>query len=216
MIVLTNAYSASASEIVAGALQDQKRALIVGKTTFGKGSVQTVRPMTADTALRLTTAYYYTPSGRSIQNKGIRPDYAVDQYADGDPDDALVTREVDYSNHLANTQDPNEKKEQDQREQERMDMLRQLEEQNDKKTPEQRQKDRDRKPVEFGTPDDFMLQQAMNKLQGKPVVESKSPMERRLAQEKPEQSASAPVVEKPTASAVPGASAPAAASAPQQ
>ena len=70
MIVLTNAYSASASEIVAGALQDQHRALIVGKTTFGKGSVQTVRPMTADTALRLTTAYYYTPSGQVHPEQG--------------------------------------------------------------------------------------------------------------------------------------------------
>ena len=206
MIVLTNAYSASASEIVAGALQDQHRALIVGKTTFGKGSVQTVRPMTADTALRLTTAYYYTPSGRSIQNKGIRPDIAVDQYAEGDPDDALVTREVDYSNHLANTQDPNEKKEEDQREQERMDQLRQLEEQNDKKTPEQRQKDRDRKPVEFGSTDDFMLQQALNKLEGKPVQESKSISERRLAQNKPAQSASAPVAVKPALPVTPGTS----------
>ncbi|ABB09781.1 S41 family peptidase [Burkholderia lata] len=174
MIVLTNAYSASASEIVAGALQDSKRAQIMGKTTFGKGSVQTVRPMTADTALRLTTAYYYTPSGRSIQNKGITPDVPVDQYADGDPDDVLVTREVDYSNHLANTQDPNEKKEQEDREQRRMDQLRILEEQNDKKTPEQRQKDRDRKPIEFGSADDFMMQQALNKLEGKPVQESKS------------------------------------------
>jgi carboxyl-terminal processing protease len=174
MVVLTNAYSASASEIVAGALQDSKRAQIMGKTTFGKGSVQTVRPMTADTALRLTTAYYYTPSGRSIQNKGITPDVPVDQYADGDPDDVLVTREVDYTNHLANTQDPNEKKEQEEREQRRMDQLRLLEEQNDKKTPEQRQKDRDRKPIEFGSADDFMLQQALNKLEGKPVQESKS------------------------------------------
>jgi len=174
IIVLTNAYTASASEIVAGALQDHHRAKTMGKTTFGKGSVQTVRPMTADTALRLTTAYYYTPSGRSIQNKGITPDVPVDQYADGDPDDVLVTREVDYTNHLANTQDPNEKKEQEEREQRRMDQLRVLEEQNDKKTPEQRQKDRDRKPIEFGSADDFMMQQALNKLEGKPVQESKS------------------------------------------
>ncbi len=197
MIVLTNAYSASASEIVAGALQDQHRALILGKTTFGKGSVQTVRPLTADTALRLTTAYYYTPSGRSIQNKGIRPDIPVDQFAEGDPDDALITREVDYSNHLANTQDPNEKKEQEQREQDRMIQLQQLEEQNDKKTPEQRQKDRMRKPVEFGSPDDFMLEQGLNKLEGKPVQESKSVSERRLAQNKPPRSASAPIAVKP-------------------
>ncbi|KVK84768.1 S41 family peptidase [Burkholderia sp. MSMB1498] len=173
MVVLTNAYSASASEIVAGALQDSHRAVIMGKATFGKGSVQTVRPMTADSALRLTTAYYYTPSGRSIQNKGILPDVPVDQFADGDPDDVLVTREVDYTNHLANTQDPNEKKELEDREQRRMEQLRILEEQNDKKTPEQRQKDRERKPVEFGSADDFMMQQALNKLEGKPVEQSK-------------------------------------------
>ncbi|HTI16826.1 MAG TPA: S41 family peptidase [Trinickia sp.] len=199
MIVLTNAYSASASEIVAGALQDQHRALIMGKTTFGKGSVQTVRPLTTDTALRLTTAYYYTPSGRSIQNKGIRPDIPVDQFADGDPDDAFVTREVDYTNHLANTQDPNEKKEQEQREQDRLQQLQQLEQDDDKKTPEQRAKDRDRKPIEFGSTDDYMLQQAVNKLEGKPVQESKSVAERRLAQRKVEQSASAPVAVKPAA-----------------
>ena len=208
MIVLTNAYSASASEIVAGALQDQHRALIMGKTTFGKGSVQTVRPLTADTALRLTTAYYYTPSGRSIQNKGIRPDLPVDQYADGDPDDVLVTREVDYTNHLANTQDPNEKKEQEQREKDRLQQLQQLEEENDKKTPEQRQKERDRKPVEFGSADDFMLQQAVNKLQGKSVQESKSVAERRLAASKPARSASAPIAVKPAASAPASAASP--------
>jgi carboxyl-terminal processing protease len=201
MIVLTNAYSASASEIVAGALQDAHRAMIVGKTTFGKGSVQTVRPLTSDTALRLTTAYYYTPSGRSIQNKGIRPDVPVDQYADGDPDDAFVTREVDYTNHLANTQDPNEKKEHEQRENDRLQQLQQLEQENDKKTPEQRAKDRERKPVEFGSADDFMLQQALNKLQGKPVQESKSIAERNLAQRKVPTSASAPVAVKPGAPA---------------
>ncbi|KNH06608.1 Carboxyl-terminal protease [Candidatus Burkholderia brachyanthoides] len=211
VVVLTNAYSASASEIVAGALQDHHRALIVGKTTFGKGSVQTVRPMTADTALRLTTAYYYTPSGKSIQNQGVHPDVPVDQYADGDPDDALVTREVDYSNHLANTQDPNEKKEQEQREQEqreqdRLEQLRLLEKQNDKKTPEQRRKDHERPPVEFGSKDDFMLQQGLNKLEGKPVVESKSFAERKLAQKKPEPSASAPVVSPPALPATPGSS----------
>ncbi|MDR3387625.1 MAG: hypothetical protein P4L92_11275 [Rudaea sp.] len=85
---------------------------------------------------------------------------------------------------------------------------------NDKKTPEQRQKDRDRKPVEFGSTDDFMLQQALNKLEGKPVVESKSLTERRLAQSKPETSASAPVAVKPT-QPVPGAAISAPASATQ-
>ena len=173
MVVLTNAYSASASEIVAGALQDYHRAQLMGKTTFGKGSVQTVRPLTADTALRLTTAYYYTPSGRSIQNKGIEPNFVVDQYSDGDPDDALVTREADYSNHLANLQDPNEKKEAEQRQKDHMQLLRNLEEANAKKTPEQRDKDRNRPPPDFGSPSDFMLQQAINELKGQPVALSK-------------------------------------------
>ena len=100
MVVLVNAYSASASEIVAGALQDYKRATIVGKTTFGKGSVQTVRPLTNDSALKITTAYYYTPNGRSIQAYGIKPDIAVDQNKDGDPDDVLITREIDSEKHF--------------------------------------------------------------------------------------------------------------------
>jgi thymidylate synthase len=82
MVVLVNAYSASASEIVAGALQDHKRATIMGKTTFGKGSVQTVRSLSADSALKITTAYYYTPQGRSIQAYGIKPDVPVDQNKD--------------------------------------------------------------------------------------------------------------------------------------
>ena len=152
------------------------------RSTFGKGSVQTSVPLTQDTALRLTTAYYYTPKGRSIQDIGIRPDVAVDQFADGDPDDALVTREADYPNHLANIQDPNEKKELEAREQDRQEEVQMLEEKSDKETPEQRQRDRDRAPVEFGSSSDFMLQQALNKLQGKPVQESKALLERRLAQ----------------------------------
>lgn len=74
IVVLINEFSASASEIVAGALQDQKRATIVGEKSFGKGSVQTVLPIDYDTAIKLTTALYYTPSGRSIQATGIEPD----------------------------------------------------------------------------------------------------------------------------------------------
>ncbi|WP_225721320.1 S41 family peptidase [Candidatus Vallotiella sp. (ex Adelges kitamiensis)] len=169
LVVLVNAYSASASEIVAGALQDQHRALIMGKTTFGKGSVQTVRPMTADTALRLTTAYYYTPSGRSIQNKGISPDILVDQFKDGDPDDALIMREVDYANHLANKQDANEIAGQEKYKQNRLDQLRQLEEQNLRKSHEQCDKGCNRLPIEFGTSNDFMLHQAIHQLKNEPV-----------------------------------------------
>ncbi len=199
MVVLTNAYSASASEIVAGALQDHRRALIMGKTTFGKGSVQTVRPLTADTALRLTTAYYYTPSGRSIQNQGIRPDKPIDQNINGDPEDALISREIDYSNHLANTQNPDEKKEEAQREEEQLEQLRQFEEQNAKKTPAQREKERTRLPIEFGSKDDFMLKQALRQLKGEPVQLSKSPSERRLAKKKPRPAATAPTTSKPVA-----------------
>lgn len=193
MVVLTNAYSASASEIVAGALQSHQRALIMGQATFGKGSVQTVRPLTTDTALRLTTAYYYTPNGRSIQNKGIVPDVPIDQYAEGDPNDVFITREVDYLNHLANIQDPNEKKEQELREQQRIEQLRELEKDNAKKTPEQREKDRARVPPTFGSKEDFMLQQALHQLKGEPVQLSKSKLERSMAVNQPDRPAAAPV-----------------------
>ena len=77
LIVLINTGSASASEIVAGALQDHKRAIILGTQSFGKGSVQTIVPLSKDIAMRLTTARYYTPSGKSIQKTGISPDIVV-------------------------------------------------------------------------------------------------------------------------------------------
>ena len=96
MVVLVNGASASASEIVAGALQDQHRATILGTQTFGKGSVQTILPLPNNQAVKLTTALYYTPSGRSIQAKGISPDIVVQ---DGS-DQKMLLREADLQNHL--------------------------------------------------------------------------------------------------------------------
>ncbi len=103
MVVLINGGSASASEIVAGALQDHKRAVIMGTTSFGKGSVQTVIPLPGNTAIKLTTARYFTPSGRSIQAKGIVPDIVVEETANGTS--AMRLREADLENHLENNKD---------------------------------------------------------------------------------------------------------------
>ena len=102
MVVLINGGSASASEIVAGALQDHKRAVVMGTTSFGKGSVQTVLPLPGNTAIKLTTARYFTPSGRSIQAKGIVPDIVVEESANGSPS-SMRLREADLENHLENS-----------------------------------------------------------------------------------------------------------------
>jgi len=102
VIVLVDSGSASAAEIVAGALQDQHRGLVMGETTFGKGSVQTLLQLTDDTALRLTTARYYTPSGRSVQEGGIKPDIPVPQLTDADRKDRPRLREADLRRHLIN------------------------------------------------------------------------------------------------------------------
>ncbi|SDI18169.1 S41 family peptidase [Propionivibrio dicarboxylicus] len=104
MVVLINGGSASASEIVAGALQDHKRAVLMGTTSFGKGSVQTVLPLPNNTAIKLTTARYFTPSGRSIQAKGIVPDIVVEESANGTS--AMRLREADLEHHLENDRDP--------------------------------------------------------------------------------------------------------------
>ena len=161
MVVLVNAGSASASEIVAGALQDYKRAIIMGSQTFGKGSVQTIRQLSADTAVKLTTARYYTPNGRSIQAKGIVPDIMVDEYADGDGLNGLRLHEADLQKHLTNDKDKGVQastraKVDELEEEQRLVALQ-----------------KKRKPLEFGSKEDFQLAQAMNKLKGLPVQVSK-------------------------------------------
>ena len=109
LIVLVNGGSASASEIVAGALQDHNRAIIMGEKTFGKGSVQTILPLETESALKLTTARYYTPSGRSIQAAGITPDIIIDKVKIeklDTPDNSI--KEANLARHLENDTDTGE------------------------------------------------------------------------------------------------------------
>jgi carboxyl-terminal processing protease len=171
VVVLVNEGSASASEIVAGALQDHKRAVIMGSQTFGKGSVQTVRQLTAETALKLTTARYYTPAGRSIQATGIVPDLMLDETAEGNVFGALRTREADLTRHLENgnaDKDPARAKA-------REEALKRLEEE----AARQQSQAPARTLPEFGSAEDFQLQQALNRLKGQPVVVSKTLTERK-------------------------------------
>jgi len=170
LVVLVNEGSASASEIVAGALQDHKRATIMGSQSFGKGSVQTFRPLGPDTGLKITTSRYYTPSGRSIQGKGIVPDVMVDETEEGSPYAALRMREADLEKHLTSGQ--GEEKKDAAREKAREEALKRLEE-------ESRKPVTDRKAPEFGSDKDFQLMQAINQLKGKPVLVSKTQVERK-------------------------------------
>lgn len=156
MVVLVNSGSASASEIVAGALQDHKRATILGTQSFGKGSVQTILPMNNGSAIKLTTARYFTPNGRSIQAKGIVPDVVVEDGSD--PSNAL--HEADLGKHLSN---PTEKEEAVKKAAEDAAKAAAKEKASEKKFAEPKG------PIEPASADDFQFQQALNQLKGLPV-----------------------------------------------
>jgi carboxyl-terminal processing protease len=170
LVVLVNNGTASASEIVAGALQDHKRALVMGIQTFGKGSVQTILPISDNTAIKLTTARYFTPNGRSIQAKGIVPDKIVE-----DGSQRFMMREADLDRHLTSEE---EKKAIDAIKTALPDAKKSDAKKSDAKEPDaESSKAEDEKPVVYkaakgsdGLPIDFVLQQALNHLNGQAVA----------------------------------------------
>ncbi len=162
MVVLINGGSASASEIVAGALQDHKRAVIMGTQSFGKGSVQTILPLGNNTAIKLTTARYFTPNGRSIQATGIVPDIIAEDPATAAQESAFRLREADLDRHLIN----GNKKEEPATPAKPVAAP--------KASPKSKEGDTD-KPVitEFGSKNDYQLNQALNLLKGMHILQGK-------------------------------------------
>jgi carboxyl-terminal processing protease len=156
LVVLVNGGSASASEIVAGALQDHKRGVIMGTQTFGKGSVQTVLPLGNNTAIKLTTARYYTPGGRSIQAKGIVPDIMVDDPSTSGTDNLFRLRESDLEKHLTNDKQAEDKAAPQ-----------------PKAEPATKSKTETAAPTEFGSKQDYQLNQALNLLKGMKILQGK-------------------------------------------
>ena len=159
LVVLVNSGSASASEIVAGALQDHKRAVIMGTQTFGKGSVQTILPLGNNTAIKLTTARYYTPGGRSIQAKGIVPDILVEDPATAGQDNIFRLREADLDKHLINTKPADEKPDSAGK--------------NKLTSPVTNGDTAKSVPTEFGAKNDYQLNQALNLLKGMQILKGK-------------------------------------------
>jgi carboxyl-terminal processing protease len=169
MVVLVNGGSASASEIVAGALQDHKRAIIVGTQTFGKGSVQSVLPLPNNTAIKLTTARYYTPEGRSIQAKGITPDIVVEESANG-ATPGMRVREADLDRHLNNDRDKEAGKESA-----KPDAKGQAKPAKTSKDKSKEDAEEDL-PVrlEYASKSDYQFQQALNLLKGLQILQNKT------------------------------------------
>ncbi len=154
MVTLVNGGSASASEIVAGALQDHKRSVVMGSQTFGKGSVQTILPLSNNTAIKLTTARYYTPNGQSIQAKGIMPDILDEDTSN----DSRLLREADLNRHLSNGKEE---------QQVNKNITAKKAEDRDSKEGTKNKKDKKKKkngPMEFGSSDDLLLAKAIDHL----------------------------------------------------
>jgi carboxyl-terminal processing protease len=168
MVVLVNGGSASASEIVAGALQDHKRAIIVGTQTFGKGSVQSVLPLPGNTAIKLTTARYYTPEGRSIQAKGITPDIVVEESANG-ASPGMRVREADLDRHLSNDREKEAAKEA--AKPEAKGQAKPVKPGKDKKEDAEEEMPQ---RLEYATKGDYQFQQALNLLKGLQIMQSKA------------------------------------------